>query len=299
MQNTTTNNNKRFALALFTLVAAACLLCTACACSQGSFKGEIDNKTGIYQVTADNAGKDSAIKASGAIVLGEGQMMVVDSKLSSGAVVVKLISSAGETVIEETVEGTNSNGFGTIAATYTLEVDCAKNGTTGTIEIAVVDDDLYQANNSDLQKTLHEMQQWTKGSSTSEAAQVAGFEEFVLPEPDSQLQNGPVGTWLIRSMKGRIVAKGSVGPAQIEVMKGIYAGNGDISSDEREYAHTWYLDVNGMEVRCQGNVEGQAHKTVWIDGNYSYCIMIWGQGEYYLDFGLGAQDIAALVATIK
>ena len=40
-------------------------------------------------------------------------------------------------------------------------------------------------------------------------------------------------------------------------------------------------------------------KAIWSSDNFSYCILVRGQGDLRDVYGLGSEDIAALVSTIE
>ena len=140
---------------------------------------------------------------------------------------------------------------------------------------------------------------WTEAGSAAAAAEGAGVGEFVLPEEGTETAIGPVNFWAFRSMAGLAEAEGGVGAAELTVRKGLTAKIGeDVSGDYTEYAETWTADVDGQEVTCKGNVEDQAMDVLWSAGDYSYCIYVRGQGDDDATFGLGGDDVAALVAAI-
>ena len=56
--------------------------------------------------------------------------------------------------------------------------------------------------------------------------------------------------------------------------------------------------MGGVDVTCSGNREGEATKTIWTAGDYSFCILVQGLGGDD-DYGLGADDLAILVGGIQ
>ena len=299
MPNTLRAQRKSFVLLTIALCAVLALALAACA-QKSTFSDEIDEATGAFTLTAENTEAKTAIGALGSsIELGEDQVIAFDAHIKKGAVNVRFLDGNGDLALEQTVDSEGLVTCGLPAGGYSIGFVCAENGTTGTVTVVVVDDEALASSGGDLQRALAEMQRWTKASSAAEAAQGAGFEEFVLPDPDTQLQNGPTGAWTIKYEQARIEARGYSGAADLTVMKGVYAGNGDISGIDRSYPYEWTCDIDGMEVRCAGSTEGRASKTVWISGNYSYCILVHGQGDMYDTFGLGEDDIATLVSIIR
>jgi len=55
----------------------------------------------------------------------------------------------------------------------------------------------------------------------------------------------------------------------------------------------------GWQIHCFGNEEGRTMKAIWSSDNFSYCILIRGQGDTRDVYGLSADDIAALVGAIE
>lgn len=77
-----------------------------------------------------------------------------------------------------------------------------------------------------------------------------------------------------------------------------YAEEGDISGDYTEYANTWTEDVNGIEVTCFGNREGDASKSIWTVDDMYFSIVAEGLGGDE-DFGLNAERLTAMVSSIQ
>ena len=53
--------------------------------------------------------------------------------------------------------------------------------------------------------------------------------------------------------------------------------------------------MDGIEVICYGNREGEATKTLWKDGDYCYSVVAIGAGGDS-DFGLSPEDLAIIVS---
>ena len=86
---------------------------------------------------------------------------------------------------------------------------------------------------------------------------------------------------------------------EMSAIKGkVPAGDGDVSFDSTAYAHQWTQDVDGQEVQCFGNREGEATKTIWTDGEYNYAVLAYGAGGDD-DFGLQPEDVAIMVNALK
>jgi hypothetical protein len=58
-------------------------------------------------------------------------------------------------------------------------------------------------------------------------------------------------------------------------------------------------DVGDWTVNCAGNEEGKMMKATWVSDNFSYSIMVRGQGAVYDTYGLDEDDTAALVNAIQ
>ena len=74
--------------------------------------------------------------------------------------------------------------------------------------------------------------------------------------------------------------------------------DGDVSLDNTPYKYEWTQDVDGQEVKCFGNREGEATKTIWSAGDYNYAVVAYGAGGDD-DFGLCAEDVATMVNAVK
>jgi hypothetical protein len=96
-----------------------------------------------------------------------------------------------------------------------------------------------------------------------------------------------------------------VGAAELTVRKGVNRPDhepgydtADVSGDYNAYAHEWDVQAKDWKVKCFGNEEGKAMKAIWQSDNFSYSIMVRGQGDIHDTYGLGADDIVALVNAI-
>jgi hypothetical protein len=56
--------------------------------------------------------------------------------------------------------------------------------------------------------------------------------------------------------------------------------------------------VDGQQVQCFGNREGEATKTIWTDGEYNYAVLAYGAGGDD-DYGLSPEDVAIMVNALK
>ena len=149
---------------------------------------------------------------------------------------------------------------------------------------------------------------WTSVETAQEAAEGAGVGYFEVPEDGTQSSIGPINWYGYQYMEYLAEADGAIGAAELTVRKGInaerapedvsYDGN-DVSGDYTEYAYTWDMNVDDWKVTCFGNEDGKTMKAIWKSDNFSYSIMVRGQGDLYDTFGLGSDDTAAIVKAVQ
>ena len=139
---------------------------------------------------------------------------------------------------------------------------------------------------------------WSDVADIAAAIAGAGIDGFNIPE-GLEIGLGKVDFSSFRCMDGLVEAVCDFPAVQMTLRKGLgsVAENGDISGDYNEYKNTWTQDIDGVEVTCSGNREGEATKTVWTDGDDCYSINVLGLGGDD-DYGLPADDLAALVSAI-
>lgn len=138
---------------------------------------------------------------------------------------------------------------------------------------------------------------WSDVESAEEAAKGAGIDSFVIAE-DPGLDLGELFERTYRCMDGIAEARLEYPASALTVRKGTIAEEGDISGDYTEYANTWTQDVNGIEVTCFGNREGDAAKSIWTVDNMYFSIVAEGLGGDQ-DFGLNAERLTAMVSSIQ
>lgn len=138
---------------------------------------------------------------------------------------------------------------------------------------------------------------WSDVESAEEAAKGAGIDSFVIAE-DPGLDLGELFERTYRCMDGIAEARLEYPASALTVRKGTIAEEGDISGDYTEYANTWTQDVNGIEVTCFGNREGDAAKSIWTVDNMYFSIVAEGLGGDQ-DFGLNAERLTAMVNSIQ
>lgn len=143
---------------------------------------------------------------------------------------------------------------------------------------------------------------WSDADSAEAAAEGAGFDEFVIPVGET-ISLGVIDSEYVqyRCMEGMAEAVIGYPAAEVTVRKGttdLEMAEGDISGDYNEYKLDWTVSMGDIEVKCFGNREGEAMKTIWSAGGYDYAVLAEGLGGDD-DFGLKADDIPVLVNGTK
>lgn len=301
---------------LFTAAAAAVMALTLAACSSSSESYSLsfdilNNKEG--EVVIENADKDSAV-SSGALAVGEGEEIVITSELEKGKVLIQIQKSA-----EVNTEDTNDLEPPTFDhAEYEIEVEgsdiahCVP--VPGEYDVNVVMQDKTSGKIGMLVQPLEgageteetagadgEQTNWTEAATAEEAVQGAGI-DAVADMNGTVISLGELGTMgdvTYKYMDGAVQVSCPAAAVEMFVIKAKASTvNGDASFDAAEYAHEWTQDVDGQEVKCFGNREGEATKTIWTAGDYSYAVLAYGAGGDD-DYGLGAEDVAIMVNAVK
>jgi len=151
--------------------------------------------------------------------------------------------------------------------------------------------------------------EWTEVSSAKKAAKKAGVKEFIVPEAGTKISIGELDDYEYYYAEDLAEADTYAAAAAIVFRKGVGTGDNtkelsEFTSDWSDletltYDNKWKANIDGTKVTCYGNEEGKASKVIWNDGTYSYSILILGQGDTWMDFGLEADDIATLVKGTK
>lgn len=301
---------------LFTAAAAAVMALTLVACSSSSESYSLsfdilNNREG--EVVIENADKDSAV-SSGALAVGEGEEIVITSELEKGKVLIQIQKSA-----EVNTEDTNDLEPPTFDhAEYEIEVEgsdiahCVP--VPGEYDVNVVMQDKTSGKIGMLVQPLEgageteetagadgEQTNWTEAATAEEAVQGAGI-DAVADMNGTVISLGELGTMgdvTYKYMDGAVQVSCPAAAVEMFVIKAKASTvNGDASFDAAEYAHEWTQDVDGQEVKCFGNREGEATKTIWTAGDYSYAVLAYGAGGDD-DYGLGAEDVAIMVNAVK
>ena len=141
---------------------------------------------------------------------------------------------------------------------------------------------------------------WSDVDSAEAAAEGAGFDSFAAAE-GVEIGLGEVKVDQYRCMEGMAEAIVEFPAVEMTIRKGdvsLEMAEGDISGDYEEYAHDWTVTIGDVEVRCFGNREGEATKTIWHVGDKDYSINVLGLGGD-TDYGLPADDLNLLINAIR
>lgn len=143
---------------------------------------------------------------------------------------------------------------------------------------------------------------WTQAGTAEEAREGAGLDSLADLNGTKITLGvlGEMGAVTYRYMDGVVQIFCPAAAVEMSVIKGrIPSGiDGDVSMDNEPYKYEWTQDVDGQEVNCFGNREGEATKTIWTAGDYNYAILAYGAGGDD-DFGLSAEDVATMVNAVK
>ena len=140
---------------------------------------------------------------------------------------------------------------------------------------------------------------WSEVETPNEAAQSAGVEQLIVPENGTETSSGRVDFSSFHYMEGIAEANGYIGTADFVVRKGLKQEGENISGDYTEYVYSWTQDVDGILVSCSGNEEGKTMNAIWDTDNYSYSMIVRGQGDISDTYGIDADAVSALVTAIK
>lgn len=148
---------------------------------------------------------------------------------------------------------------------------------------------------------------WRTAESAEDAARGAGLDSFGSPE-GSSISLGEIKDVKYRCMEGIADADFTIGAVRITIRKGLASAaveEGDISGDYNEYKYNWPRTINGLDVSCFGNREGEAAKTIWTVDDYDFAILVRedsDEDDYSLDendYGLSEDDLSVLINGIQ
>lgn len=142
---------------------------------------------------------------------------------------------------------------------------------------------------------------WSDVDSAEAAAEGAGLDTFMVPDGEAEISLGEVKVTQYRCMKGMAEAVVEFPAVEMTIRKGDKSGEmaeGDISGDYSEYKYDWTQNIKGLEVKCFGNRDGEATKTIWSVDDMDYSITVLGLGGDE-DYGLPADDLNSLINGIQ
>ena len=175
---------------------------------------------------------------------------------------------------------------------------CVNEGVEGDAVLARVRLERYVAPEDD-PEPVGMANPWIEAKTAEEAADGAGVGYFMVPEENTETARGPVNWYGFQYMEHIAEADGAIGVAEMTVCKGLKQDTHDVSGDYTDYARQWTIEADGWQVTCFGNEADKAMKAIWLSDNFSYSIMVRGQGDAYDTYGLDEETIAALVAMIQ
>lgn len=301
-------NTKLFAAAAIMALALAATGCSSSSTTSSSSFIIADEKEG--EASFENADVDSAL-SSGALVVGEDETLIIWPDLKEGEILVQIQNSAEEDIdnpvefdnpdLEVTVSGNEPEYCELEPGEYNLKL-IVKKTATGTMRMYVEGNAEALGDTEETTEATTEEAgdhtNWTECATAQEAAQGAGLDSLVdLNGTTISLgELGTMGSITYRYMDGVAQIFCPAAAVEMSVIKGVVpAGEGDVSFDNNTYAHEWTQDVDGQEVQCFGNREGEATKTIWTDGKYNYAVVAYGAGGDD-DYGLQAEDVAIMVS---
>jgi len=141
---------------------------------------------------------------------------------------------------------------------------------------------------------------WSTAESLDEAAKGAGLEGFEIPE-GAEISLGKVEVTEYRYMDTIAEARIEFPAVEMTIRKGTKeyeSAEGDISGDYGEYKYNWTTNIKGLEVKCSGNREGEATRTIWNVDDIDYSITAFGLGGDD-DYGLPEDDLKTLISGIQ
>ena len=140
---------------------------------------------------------------------------------------------------------------------------------------------------------------WKEAANAEAAAEGAGVGYFTVSENGTETSGGPIDILGFQYMKGIAEADGAIGTADLTIRKGLKQDSEDVSGDYTAYTYAWTQEVDGWEVYCLGNEDGKMTKAIWLSDNFSYSIVIRGQGDLAESYGVDADAVTALVSGIE
>ena len=314
---------------LFTAAAVMALALAAVGCAgkteeSNSMLSIVIEDEKYCEIELSDTDEGSSV-SSAALVINDGEALVIEPSLEEGSKVLIQMKSGAEnedidTVpdmsdpdYEITVDNNDAMQYTLNSGSYRVNVLPEKN-TNGTITMTVqatgaaAETDAAaetgaatEADAAGEAGAAEGHTNWTEAATAEEAAQGAGLDSLAdLNGVKISLgELGTMGSVTYRYMDGVAQIFCPAAAVEMSAIKAkVPAGDGDVSFDSTAYAHEWTQDVDGQEVHCFGNREGEATKTIWTDGEYNYAVLAYGAGGDD-DFGLQPEDVAIMVNALK
>ena len=296
---------------LIAIIAALAMALALAACAPAEFSVTNDDN-GVHAVAKNGVDGSSA----GQITIEPGFGLCINHIVNKGSFHVKATDELGKVVFDEDVSDNIANF---VAASGDFDIVVTAKGADGTVDIIAYDIEAQAAADGELQEALENMgvedsssiastalaNPWTDVKTAAEAAEGAGVGTFDLPENGTEIDGGRIDFTAFRYMDLLAEADGYAGAAELVVRKGVNRPDhevaydtADVSGDYTAYAHEWDMEAAGWQVKCFGNEKGRTMKAIWQSDNFSYSLMVRGQGDIHDTYGLVADDIAALVGSI-
>ena len=297
---------------LIAIAAALVMALALAACASAEFSVTNDDE-GVHAVAKNGATGASA----GQLTVKDGFGLCVNHIVNRGAFHVKATDELGTVVFDEDVTDNIAN---MVAASGTFDVEISAKGADGTADVIAYDieaqaqaeaalPEVFKSAGAESSSSTAEVDMpnpWSEAKTAAEAAEGAGVGYLTLPENGLEIDGGRIDLAEFRYMDLLAEADGYVGAAELTVRKGVNNpadevayDTADVSGDYTDYKHSWEIEAADWKVKCSGNEEGKVMKAVWQSDNFSYAIMVRGQGDIRDTYGLGNDDIAALVGAIE
>lgn len=288
---------------IVSFMTALAMMLVLASCASSSFKVETDGD-GVHAVAT--GGADGT--GDGTITIDEGFGLCVNHAVNKGSFHITATDASGAVVIDKDLTDSIADmvpANGEIAVTITAA------GADGTVDVIAYDVEAQAQGDAAYEEAKKEAENtglanpWQAADDAEGAADGAGVGYFNLPENETEFEGGPVHWYEYQYMTLLAEARGAIGAADLVVRKGVKNpaeevayDTADVSGDYTEYASTWDVQAGDWQVTCFGNEEGRTMKAIWQSDNFSYSIMVRGQGGLYDTYGLGDSDIVALVGAI-
>ena len=296
---------------LTVIIAVLAMAFALAACAQAEFSVTNDDD-GVHAVAKNGVDGSSA----GQITVEKGFGLCINHIVNKGSFHVKASDEQGTVVFDDDVSDNIAN---LVEASGDFDIEITAKGADGTVDIIAYDIEAQAAADGQLKESLERMgvedsssvgstaaaSSWTDAKTADKAAEGADLGSFDLPKNGMEIDGGRVDFAEYRYMDLLAEADGYVGAAELVVRKGVNRpahevayDTADVSDDNTSYAHEWEMEAAGWQVKCFGNEGGRTMKAVWHSDNFSYSLVVSGQGDIRDTYGLGADDIAALVGSI-